>query len=94
LPSIHIIVAINTAFGFPALTEQLRCPICEYFIHVHIGLRSRSGLPDNQGKFRVMAAGNYFVGCLDNGCRLIMIEQAKIAVYAGGGALEHGKSMN
>ena len=66
----------------PPAAEQLGSPVGQHFIHVHVRLGTRPCLPDNQGEFSIVAAGDDFIGSLDDGRSDIGIEQPQVAIYA------------
>src|SRR5690348_515669 len=64
----------------------------DHLIHIHVGLRAAAGLPNAQREVIVEAAGNDFLGGLDDERGLIRWELAKVLVHQRGGFFEDAES--
>ena len=87
LALVHVVVGMHETLFATHAAEQFAGAVREHFVHVHVRLRARAGLPHGQREFVVMLAGNDFVGGLDDGVGLLRIEYAQVLVDLGRGAL-------
>ena len=74
LAQVDVVVRVQQARFSPQAADQLGTAVGQHFIHVHIALRARARLPDGQREFRVMLAGQHFVGRLRDGDGLLAIQ--------------------
>src|SRR5262249_8082538 len=66
----------------------------QHFVHVHIGLRARSGLPHDQRELSSVLSSDYFVGSRQDGVRLLLIEQSDLAVHGRGRTLHLSQGLD
>src|SRR5262249_12553009 len=74
--------------------EDLAGSIGEDLVHVHVGLRARTGLPNDERELDVVLSGNDLVGGGDDGVGLGFVEDAELEVHLRGGALDLSESAN
>ncbi|TMQ74903.1 hypothetical protein ACCUM_2477 [Candidatus Accumulibacter phosphatis] len=94
LPEIHLVVGMDGARLAALAAEQLRSPVGQHFVHVHVALRPRSGLPDRKRELLRVAAGEHFLGGGNDGARLVGREQPELAVDPGGRRLDRDERQN
>lgn len=80
LTEIHFVVGMYAVAGPAFALQQFRCPVGQDLVHVHVGLRSRTGLPYREGKFVMVAAVEDFLGGGGDGISPGMRQQSQIAV--------------
>src|SRR6266550_6779946 len=68
--------------------EQLRSAVGEHLIDVHVALRARAGLPDDEREFLVVLTVEHLPGRALNGLGLGSIEQAELGVHCRRGPLD------
>ena len=91
LAEIDVIVGVHLPGFATSAAEQFRGTIGEHLVQVHVGLGAGARLPDGQGKLFRVAACQHFIGGLHDGCRLVRIQQAQVAVDERAGALDRGE---
>src|SRR5258706_514888 len=62
LAAIHVVVRVDRPALPAGAAEKLARTIREHLVHVHVGLRARSGLPDHEWKLVGPAPRKHFVG--------------------------------
>ena len=74
LAQVDVVVRVQQARFSPQAADQLGTAVGQHFIHVHIALRAGPRLPDGQREFRVMLAGQHFIGRLRDGDGFLAIQ--------------------
>ena len=87
LPLVHVVVGVDEAPFSALAAEDFAGAIREHLVHVHVGLRPASRLPDRERELAVVLSGDDFVGGLDDRLCLLRIERLEIEVHLGRRAL-------
>ena len=74
-----------------ALGRDLVAAVCEHFVHVHVRLGTRAGLPHHEREVAVELAVEHLVGSGGNEVGLCGRHASQVAVCERGGLLELGK---
>jgi len=72
----------------PRAAEQLAGTIGEDLVHVHIGLRATTGLPDHKWKLIVEGARQDLVAGANDRVRLRLVQQLELLIDQGGRLLD------
>ncbi len=88
LAAVDVVVRVDEACFAPLATEDFARAVGEHLVHVHVRLRAAARLPNDEGEFVVVLAGQNFVGRGDDGAALFRIERSKVEVDEGGGLFD------
>ena len=91
LAEIDVVVGVDGAFAAALAGQTLVGDRGQHLVHVHVGLRARSGLPDFQRELFGPFAGENLVGGGDNRVGEFGRQQAEVAVDAGRGFLDQNE---
>jgi hypothetical protein len=89
-----MVVRMHRAQATAPGAAQFRCAIGQHFVHVHIGLRTRAGLPNGERKFFVVLARQHFIGGFDNSFGDGRFQQTQIAIHQRRRALDLCKGVD
>lgn len=92
LTHVYMIIRMNM-FITEFSSQYLGGSICDHFICIHVGLCSRTCLPNNQRKLIVPFSRNNFIRSLDNCIGYFMVE-SKLFIYNGCTFLQNPKSFD
>ncbi len=81
-----MVIGVDEAALAARSSEQLGGAVGEHLVEVHVGMGSRTGLPDHQRELPGVAAGDHLLGGADDRRGQAPIEQAEIAIGLGGAA--------
>ena len=85
---------INMVIGMKQfLAHDLITTICNYFIGIHVGLSTATGLPNNQRKMIVQRTGDHFVASLFDSNFLFFVHLTQIKVCSGRCFFQHTKCL-
>lgn len=79
-----MIIRMNRRLAPQFPTHHLDRPITNHFIHIHIRLRSRSGLENDQRKLVDQFTADDFVGRVRDGSRDVGIQAVRLVHVRGG----------
>ena len=72
LAAVDVVVRMHEArLADAAPPSSSRGAVGEHLVHVHVGLRARAGLPDDERELAVVLAGEHLVGGGDDGVGLL-----------------------
>ncbi len=66
LAQIDVVIGVDRRLAAERAAEKLIGAIGDHLVHVHVGLRARSGLPHDQREMTIELAGDDLVGDLDD----------------------------
>ena len=90
-----MVVRVNEVFlGGVGLVAEVAAQdfgrtVGNHFVHVHVGLRAGTGLPNGEREVAVQLAGEDFLAGLRDGVHATIIELAELLVGQSAGTLEH-----
>ena len=61
LSFVHIVIRMDWFFTSHYSAGKFDCAVRNYFVHIHIGLRAASGLPNNKREVIVEFSINHFI---------------------------------
>ena len=64
LRAVDVIVGVHATIGSQRLSHQLRRPVGDHFVEVHVALGATAGLPDHEGEVLVKASVDDLLGGL------------------------------
>ena len=91
---------VDVVVGMHGLVRRQACAsdfvgaVGEHFVHVHIGLRARAGLPHHQRELAVELARQHVVGSLHNQIRLLLLDAPERGVHLRGGFFHQRHRVN
>ena len=80
LAHIDVIVRMHRLLGAGLAAEQFAGTVGDHLIEVHVGLRTRSGLPDHQREIVVELAVDHFARRTNDGASAALVEQAEFKI--------------
>jgi hypothetical protein len=83
LAAVDLVVGVHQARLASLAAQQFAGAVGQHLVDVHVGLRAGAGLPDDQGELAAVLPGNHFIGCGDDGVRLLLIQQPQPVVHHG-----------
>ncbi len=93
LAAVDVVIRVYAASA-ARLSHQFGGAIGNHLVGVHVGLRSRAGLPDGQREVLVEFSGGNFCRGLGDRISELAVEEAEVAVHAGCGSLDRRNRMN
>ena len=94
LALVDVVIRVQQARFAAHAAHQFGAAVGQHFVHIHVRLRARAGLPHGQREFGGVLVGQHFVGSAGDGGGLGAIEQAQVEVDAGGSALDAGQRVD
>src|SRR6185295_7603311 len=94
LTAVDVVVRMNEAPLAALAAQKLAGAVGENLVDVHVGLGSTSRLPNDEGKFVVVLAGQHLVGRLDDGPSLFHVEGAEVEVDERGGLFHQSEGVD
>src|SRR5207302_318187 len=94
LALVDVVVGMDEALLSALAAEELARAVGEHFVHVHVGLRPRAGLPDGEREFALVLALDDLVGRLDDGLAFLGVEQPQGAGVAPRAAADKATALS
>ena len=77
LAAVHVVIGMHAPRVTTLTPQQLTGAVGQHFVHVHIGLRPGTGLPNHQRELIRMPAGNDLIGGVHNGPGFSLVLQSQ-----------------
>ena len=88
LPLVDVVVGMHEAPAATAAAQELRGAVCEHLVDVHVGLRARARLPDDQRKMLIQPTAQRLIGGLGDRPALSLVENPERHVGERGRLLD------
>src|SRR6267378_8330442 len=94
LSAVDLVVGMDEALLAALSAEELARAVGQHFVHVHVGLRTGTRLPNHKRKLAVMLPREHLVRRRDDGICLVGGQFAKLAIDHRAGALDPCQRMD
>ena len=91
LPHVHMIVRVHGLFATHRAAEQLDRAVGNDLVGIHVRLRARAGLPNDERELIVQLAIHHFRGRRHNGFADFLVQHTQIHIHLRGSPLQHAK---